>query len=138
MIGILLITHGTLGEQLIECATHVLNKPAERLESLGVCAQDDPTTVYPTALERARKLDAGAGILVLTDMYGGTPSNIATKLVQPGKVEVVAGVNLPMLVRTLTYRERDLQTIVNKAISGGREGVMRVSKFKLHHAATGS
>jgi PTS system ascorbate-specific IIA component len=71
-------------------------------------------------------------------MYGGTPSNLAAKLVVPGKIEAVAGVSLPMLIRVLTYRDRDLQTIVTKAISGGCEGVIRVPVFKLHNAATGS
>jgi PTS system ascorbate-specific IIA component len=71
-------------------------------------------------------------------MYGGTPSNMASKLVAPGKVEAVAGVSLPMVIRVLNYRDRDLATIVTKAISGGCEGVLRVPVFKLHDAATGS
>jgi mannose PTS system EIIA component len=77
-------------------------------------------------------------VLILTDMYGGTPSNIASKLILPGKVEAVAGVNLPMVIRALTYRERDLATIVTKAVSGGCEGVLRIPAFTLHNAATGS
>ena len=138
MIGILIITHGTLGESLIHCASHVLNKRPPRLKQLGVTAQDDPAMLLPQARTLVKELDAGDGVLILTDMYGGTPSNMASKLVMPGKVEAVAGVSLPMLIRVLTYRDRDLQTIVTKAISGGCEGVMRVPMFKLHNAATGS
>ncbi len=138
MIGILLITHGTLGESLIHCASHVLNKRPPRLRQLGVTAQDDPVMLLPQARTLVKELDTGSGVLILTDIYGGTPSNMASKLVIPGKVEAVAGVSLPMLIRVLTYRDRELQTIVTKAISGGCEGVMRVPVFKLHNAATGS
>lgn len=138
MIGILLITHGTLGESLIHCASHVLNKRPPRLKQLGVTAQDDPVMLLPQARRLVEELDSGDGVLILTDIYGGTPSNMASKLVIPGKVEAVAGVSLPMLIRVLTYRDRELATIVTKAISGGCEGVMRVPVFKLHNAATGS
>jgi PTS system ascorbate-specific IIA component len=138
MIGILIITHGTLGESLIHCASHVLNKRPPRLKQLGVTAQDDPALLLPQARTSVRELDDGSGVLILSDMYGGTPSNLAAKLVAPGKIEAVAGVSLPMVIRVLTYRDRDLQTIVTKAISGGCEGVIRVPMFKLHNAATGS
>jgi len=137
MIGILIITHGTLGESLIHCASHVLNKRPPRLKQLGVTAQDDPALLLPQARALVKELDDGAGLLILSDIYGGTPSNLAAKLVVPGKIEAVAGVSLPMLIRVLTYRDRDLQTIVTKAISGGCEGVIRVPVFKLHNAATG-
>jgi PTS system ascorbate-specific IIA component len=138
MIGILIITHGTLGESLIHSASHVLNKRPPRLKQLGVTAQDDPALLLPQARALVKELDDGAGLLILSDIYGGTPSNLAAKLVVPGKIEAVAGVSLPMLIRVLTYRDRDLQTIVTKAISGGCEGVIRVPVFKLHNAATGS
>lgn len=138
MIGILLISHGTLGESLIHCASHVLNKRPVRLKQLGVTAQDDPALLLPQARTLVKELDAGNGVLILTDIYGGTPSNMAAKLVDSGRVEAVAGVSLPMLIRVLNYRDRDLQTIVTKAISGGCEGVMRVPMFRLHNAATGN
>jgi len=138
MIGILIITHGTLGESLIHCVSHVLNKRPPRLKQLGVTAQDDPAMLLPQARALVTELDAGDGVLILTDIYGGTPSNMASKLLIPGKAEAVAGVNLPMLIRVLTYRDRDLPTLVTKAISGGCEGVMRVPQFKLQNAATGS
>ena len=140
MIGILIITHGMLGESLIHCASHVLNKRPQRLRQLGVTAQDDPLLLLPQARALVKELDRGHGVLILTDMYGGSPSNIAQKLVVPGKVEAVAGVSLPMLIRALTYRDRSLQTIVSKAVSGGCEGVVRVPPplASVHNAATGS
>ena len=138
MIGVLIISHGTLGESLIHCASHVLNKRPPRLKQLGITAQDDPHQLLPQARKLVKELDEGDGVLILSDMYGGSPANIAAQLLIPGKVEAVAGVSLPMLIRVLTYRDRDLPTIVIKAISGGCEGVLRVPLFNLHNAATGS
>ena len=138
MIGILLLTHGTLGESLIHTAIHVLNKRPARLKQLGVTAQDDPLLLLPQARALVKEIDDGHGVLILTDMFGGTPSNLAAKLLVPGKVDAVAGVSLPMLIRALTYREKSLEVIVTKAISGGWEGVVRVPSFTLHHVATGS
>ena len=138
MIGILIIAHGTLGESLIHCASHVLNKRPPRLRQLGVTAQDDPLLLLPQARALAKELDDGSGVLILSDMYGGSPSNIAAKLLVPGRVEGVAGVNLPMLIRALTYRDRPLATLVMKAVSGGCEGVLRIPPLTLHNAATGS
>jgi PTS system ascorbate-specific IIA component len=138
MIGILIISHGTLGEALIHCASHMLNKRPPNLKQLSVTGKDDPVLMLPQARAMVRELDSGAGVLVFTDMYGGTPSNITSKLVVPGKIEGVAGINLPMLIRALTYRDRDLPTILTKAVSGGCEGVLRIPAFTLHNAATGS
>lgn len=138
MVGILIIAHGTLGESLIHCASHVLNKRPPRLKQLGVTAQDDPLLLLPNARGLVKELDDGSGVLILSDMYGGSPSNIAGKLLIPGRIEGVAGVNLPMLIRALTYRDRPLATLLVKAVSGGCEGVMRIPPLSLHNAATGS
>jgi len=138
MIGILVITQGTLGESLIHSTSHVLNKRPPRLKQLGVTAQDDPLLLLPQARALVRELDDGDGVLILSDMCGGSPSNIAAKLLVPGKVEGVAGVNLPMLIRALTYRDQSLQTIIIKAVSGGCEGVVRIPSLAVHNAATGS
>ena len=138
MVGILIIAHGTLGESLIHCASHVLNKRPSRLKQLGVTAQDDPLLLLPQARALVKELDGGGGVIILSDMYGGSPSNIAAKLLVPGRVEGVAGVNLPMLIRALTYRDKALSTVMTKAVSGGCEGVMRIPPLALHNAATGS
>jgi len=126
MIGILIISHGTLGESLIHCASHVLNRRPARLKQLGITAQDDPIQLLPQARKLVKDLDEGDGVLILADMYGGSPANIAVKLLIPGKVEGVAGVNLPMLIRVLNYRDRPLAFIVTKAVSGGCDGVVRI------------
>ena len=138
MIGILIITQGTLGESLIHCASHVLNKRPPRLKQLGITAQDDPFNLLPQARALVKELDDGDGVLILSEMYGGSPANIAAKLLVPGKVEGVAGVNVPMLIRALTYRDKLLQTVVTKAVSGGCEGVVRIPVLVVNNAATGS
>ena len=126
MIGVLIIAHDSLGESLVRAVTHVLGARPPQFEVLSVAATDDPALMLPRARDCTTRLDTGEGVLVLSDIYGATPSNLAAKLVQPGHVEVVAGVNLPMLVRAFTYRTRDLDTMVVKAISGGCEGVLHV------------
>jgi PTS system mannose-specific IIA component len=126
MIGILLVSHGAFGESLIHCASHVLGKRPLYVRQVGVTVHDDPEEVIPVARDLIRFLDQGQGVLVMTDIYGATPSNIAARLLEPGRVEGVAGVNLPMLVRALTYRNEPLEQVVAKAMSGGTEGVTRM------------
>ena len=141
MIGVLIITHGTLGESLIHCASHVLNKRPPRVKQIGITAQDDPMLILPQARKLVKELDEGSGVLIMTDMYGGSPSNISAKLLVPGKIEGVAGINLPMLIRVLTYRDKPLATIVTKAVSGGCDGVVRIpapATLVVNNAATGS
>jgi PTS system ascorbate-specific IIA component len=138
MVGILIIAHGTLGESLIHCATHVLGGRPPNLMQIGVTVHDDPQQLLPQAIKITRQLDHGDGVLVLSDLYGASPSNLACHLLIPGRVEGVAGVNLPMLVRALTYRKEPLKVVVGKALSGGVEGVMQMPPASLAHAATGS
>ena len=126
MIGILLVSHGAFGESLIHCASHVLGKRPLYVRQVGVTVHDDPDEIIPVAQDLIRFLDQGQGVLVMTDIYGATPSNIAARLLKPGRVEGVAGVNLPMLIRALTYRNDPLESVVAKALSGGTEGVTRM------------
>lgn len=128
MIGILIIAHGTLGDSLIHCASHVFGGQPTQMRQLGVNVHDDPTRLLPQVKELIGELDDGSGVLVLTDIYGATPSNLACRLIEPGRVECVAGVNLPMLVRALTYRNEPLEMVAEKALSGGHEGVVHVTK----------
>jgi PTS system mannose-specific IIA component len=124
MIGLFLITHGSYGESLIQCACHVLNTRPPQIAQLGVSAQDDPLDALPLAQKMLSLVDDGEGVLVMTDIFGATPANIAIKMLKPGKIEGIAGVNLPMLLRALTYRDKGMQTLVTKAIAGGRDGVI--------------
>lgn len=124
MIGILLITHGSLGESLIACATHVLGTKPEQLAALAVNTTDDPRQLSAKASELVAQLNTGDGVLIMSDMYGATPCNMVSNVLQSGLIEAVAGVNLPMLVRTMTYRHEPISALIEKAISGGREGVV--------------
>lgn len=128
MIGILLVTHGSMGEALLQNVCHVLNKRPPLLAQLGVAAQDDPLDILPLARQMVAQVDGGQGVLVMTDIYGATPANVAIKLLEPGRVEGVAGVNLPMLLRALTYREKEMDIMVAKAVSGARDGVLNMLK----------
>ena len=128
MIGIFLLTHSTYGEALIQCACHVLNKRPLQIAQLGVAAQDDPLDALPLARDMLKLVDTGQGVLILTDIYGASPSNLAMKLLDPGRIEGIAGVNLPMLLRALTYRDKDMETLVTRAVAGARDGVLNMLK----------
>jgi len=126
MIGILLITHGSYGEALVQNACHVLNKRPLQLNQLGVAAQDDPLDLLPLARRMIDLVDNGKGVLLLTDIFGATPSNLALKLLEPGRIEGLTGVNLPMLMRALTYREKGMDTLLQRARDGGRDGIINM------------
>jgi PTS system ascorbate-specific IIA component len=128
MIGILIIAHGGFGESLLECAKHVIGNEPRQVAYLAVTNHDDPDQLLPVAQNLVAKLNEGDGVLVLSDMYGATPCNIVSKLLIPGEVEGVAGVNMPMIVRTMTYRHESLMALVEKAVAGGREGVVHFSR----------
>lgn len=128
MIGLFLITHTSYGESLIQCACHVLNRRPPQIVQLGIAAQDDPLDVLPLAQNLLQLVDSGEGVLVMTDIYGATPANIAMKLLEPGRVEGIAGVNLPMLLRALTYRDKDMETLLTRATTGGRDGILNMLK----------
>ena len=126
MVGVLIVSHGELGNCLADCARHVLGRVPDNLAILGVEKHDNPEQRLQEAEALVRQLDDGSGVLVLSDMLGGTPSNIACRLIRRGQTEVVAGVNLPMLVRALSYSAQTLDVVVSKAITGGLEGVYYV------------
>ncbi|WP_410499629.1 PTS sugar transporter subunit IIA [Chitinibacter sp. S2-10] len=118
------MTHYSMGEALMTCAQHIMGRPLPNLGQLAVSKADDPDEVLRRAQALIDELDDGSGVLLLTDIYGGTPSNVANRLIQAGKIEAIAGVNLPMLVRALSYSHQSLELAVSKAITGGLEGVL--------------
>jgi PTS system ascorbate-specific IIA component len=137
MIGVLIIAHGDLGDGLVHSAKHVLGALPPRFQRFSVGADDDPLNLLPKVRKVVEALDEGDGVLIFSDIFGATPCNLACKLIQPGKVEVIAGVNLPMLVRALTYRDKGLETMIKKAVSGGCDGVVHVD-MKPEYATKGS
>ncbi len=124
--GILIIAHTPLASALRECALHVFPDAAAKIEAVDV----QPNTPPEITLNAARAAQAKLGLpytLVLTDMFGATPCNIAQKLVDGVKSRLIVGVNLPMLVRTMTYRQEPLDALVARALAGGAQGVMQVA-----------
>ena len=128
MIGMLLITHGRYGEDLLASASHVLGRPLTQVGHLAVSVKDEPEAMLGEARRVLKSIDDGNGVLVMTDMYGATPCNIASQLIEGGNVEAVSGVSLPMLVRALAYRDAPLAKVRDKAITGGTEGVVYINR----------
>jgi PTS system ascorbate-specific IIA component len=127
MVGILLITHGALGESLLRAAAHTLGRQPERAEHIGVTAHDLPESLLVQGREALARVDDGSGVLVITDMYGATPANVAARLLANGRIEGLSGANLPMVVRALAHRELPLAEVVEKARSGAADGVVHMN-----------
>lgn len=126
MISLLIVAHGNLGESLIQCATHVLGKRPEALENVDLAACEDPAAMLDKARAVLATLDRGDGVLILTDVYGATPCNTVCKLIAPGRVEAIVGINLPMLLKALTYRDQGMELLTAKAVSGGQAGIFPI------------
>lgn len=127
MVGVLLITHGKLGESLLRAAAHTLGAQPPHAEAIEVHDSDAPEALRTRAQEALARVDTGSGALILTDMFGATPANVAAKLLVDGRVEGIAGANLPMLVRALAHRELPLVEVVEKARCGGCDGVVHMN-----------
>ena len=129
MIGILVVTHGSIGEALLTSASQILGSMPPQVATLSVWRQDDPDDLVLRARELLDGLDAGDGVLVLTDIFGATPGNVVSRLLQDGRIEGVSGVSLPMLLRVLTGRMKqgNLAAAVQRALSGGAEGVVHMN-----------
>jgi mannose PTS system EIIA component len=98
MIGLVLVTHGRLAEEFVRAMEHVVGRQ-EAIATICIGPEDDMESRRADIANAIGEVDAGAGVIVLTDLFGGTPSNLAISLMVPGKVEVIAGINLPMLIR---------------------------------------
>jgi PTS system mannose-specific IIA component len=126
MVGILLLTHAPLGQAFITAVAHVFRGPTERFEAIDVAADQDLDEVNALSKEAIARLDDGSGVLVITDIKGGTPANCCNRLADAGRVEVIAGISLPMLLRAITYRRDSLDVVVEMALAGAQSGAVRV------------
>jgi mannose PTS system EIIA component len=126
LVGILLITHNGLGDSLIDCVRHVMGSVPPHLKALSILANDDPARKEEEARALIAQLDKGRGVLLLSDVFGATPCNIARRLRQPGRIEGVAGVNLPMLLRVACYCNEPLDELVRRALVGGKECIVSI------------
>jgi PTS system mannose-specific IIA component len=127
MIGVLLVTHGEIGTALLSSASQILGEAQPQVATLSVWRQDDPDDLVLRARELLEKIDAGDGVLVLTDIFGATPGNVVSRVLEDGRVEGVSGVSMPMLLRVLTSRNGSLPAAIQRALSGGAEGVVHMN-----------
>jgi mannose PTS system EIIA component len=127
MIGVLIVTHGDIGTSLLASANQILGNPQEQVATLSVWRADEIDDLVLRARELLESLDSGAGVLVLTDIFGATPGNVVSRLLQDGRIEGVSGASLPMLLRVLTSRNDSLSAAVKRALSGGAEGVVHMN-----------
>jgi PTS system mannose-specific IIA component len=128
MIGLVLVTHGSLAREFIAATEHVVG-PQRNMVAICIGPDDDMDSRREEILETVRRVDEGDGVIVLTDMFGGTPSNLAISIIDKAPVEVIAGVNLPMLIRLVTVRGTDpLSVAIEKAQDAGRKYIHVASR----------
>lgn len=121
MIGIVLVTHGRLAEELVAAMEHVVG-PQDSVAAICIGPDDDMEERRAQILESISKVDSGTGVILLTDMFGGTPSNLAISVIEKANVEVIAGVNLPMLIKLASVRgSDDLKDAADQAQEAGRK-----------------
>lgn len=121
--GLLIVTHGEIGASLLEAAERMLGYCPLRAEVVPVAQDVDPDQLRRRLAMAVNELDEGQGVLILTDLYGGTPSNVARHLCDAVHVHMVSGLSLPMLVRVLNYSDRDVTQLAEKACTGGTDGI---------------
>lgn len=127
MAGILLVTHNGLGASFVDCICHVLGEAPSNLKVLSVLAGDDLQRKLAEGQAFIKQLDTGSGVLILADVFGATPSNIARQLCQAERVIGVAGVNLPMLLRVVCSPAKTLPELAKIAVEGGRECIVQMA-----------
>ncbi len=125
--GILLVTHNGLGDSFVDCVRHVLGVVPSNLKVLSVLAGEDPQLKLAEGQALIKQLDCGDGVLILADVFGATPCNIACQLCRAERVIGVAGLNLPMLLRVVCSRGKTLPELAQIAVDGGRECIVRMA-----------
>lgn len=128
MIGLVLVTHGQLAAEFRSAMEHVVG-PQEQVETVSIGPDDDMEQRRTEILEAVSRVNSGAGVILLTDMFGGTPSNLAISVMEDANVEVLAGVNLPMLIKLASVRaEVGLEDAVDQAQESGRKYINVASR----------
>jgi mannose PTS system EIIA component len=127
MAGILIIAHAPLATALKSCLSHVYGSPPVRIGVLDVAPDSDPVQLVKMAQAELSRLTQHNGALVLSDLFGATPANIAAQLAVLPQVRVLVGVNLPMLVRAVCYRSTPLSALVEKTLAGGAKGIQQIA-----------
>ncbi|MEP0191533.1 MAG: PTS sugar transporter subunit IIA [Erythrobacter sp.] len=129
MIGLILVTHGRLAEQFVAATEHVVG-PQGSLATVCIGPNDDMEQRRAEIAEAIQAVDSGSGVIILTDLFGGTPSNLAISLLEAGRIEVIAGINLPMLIRLAGARKSmSVTEAVAAAQTAGRNYITVASEF---------
>ncbi len=129
MIGILTVTHGSLGQTLIETVEFITAKEITHIHSVSVTADDSPQSLIKKIEAGIKKVNTGSGVILFTDMFGGTPSNLSYSFLKEGEVEVISGLNLPVLLKAVTIRENgnDIDEITSAVVEHGKKSIALAS-----------
>jgi mannose PTS system EIIA component len=129
MIGLVLVTHGQLAEEFRHAVEHVVG-PQQNFATVAIGADDDMEQRRRDIVDAVARTDTGTGVVVLTDMFGGTPSNLAISVMEPGRIEVIAGMNLPMLIKLTSVRKADnMAGALEEAQIAGRKYISVASQL---------
>lgn len=121
MIGLVLVTHGRLADEFHHAVEHVVG-PQEQIETVSIGAEDDMEQRRRDIVDAVSRADSGDGVIIMTDMFGGTPSNLAISVMDAGRIEVIAGMNLPMLIKLTSVRaSKSMTDALEEAQSAGRK-----------------
>lgn len=130
MIGILVLTHGELGQQFINTARLIGLNSEDSLIALSIDPGDSPDSLRNQIADSIKKVGRGNGVLILTDLFGGTPTNLSLAFLQEGSVEVVTGLNLPMIIKAVNSRnEQDLASLAKLVADAGKENIYLAGEF---------
>ncbi len=128
MTGILLVTHANLGKTLIETVEFILGKSQDNLSCVSINIQEDPDTLRKKIKKGISKVTSDNGVIILTDMFGGTPSNLSYSFLEEGKVEVISGVNLPIILKAVTARSKmDMESLTLSLVEHGKKSISLAS-----------
>ena len=127
MISLIILAQKDLGKGLLNAVEHVLGSQPSALDIQPIDYHQSQEALEQALATRIQKIDQGHGVLILADIYGSSHTNAACRLLVPGRIELVSGVNLPMLVRVLNYRNLGMDELLRKAQSGGTEGIVRAT-----------
>jgi PTS system mannose-specific IIA component len=129
MVGVIVVTHCRLGEELIAAAQLVVGEQLKQFQSVSIDPKEGSEEIRKKIIAAIRKVEGGEGILILTDMYGGTPSNISLSFLEEKKIEVITGVNLPMLLKLATYQDNmDLESLAAFITNYGQRNINLASE----------
>ncbi|MDJ0831193.1 MAG: PTS fructose transporter subunit IIA [Desulfobacterales bacterium] len=130
MIGIVIVTHSNLGDALIEASEFILGRKSEAVVAVSIDINENAEKLHKKIAEGIKRVDAKKGILILTDMFGGTPSNLSYSFLEENKVEVLSGVNLPIVVSAINQREKsDLTALADQVLAAGRKSISLASSI---------